>query len=235
LCDTVEQLFTHLSSLGVKWSQVQILSARPRDSCLELRRFAVTGVDGAFRIEGVVPGRYRLFAERAGFLEVEKHHPRSEGRILTLSAGQELKDLLVRLQASAVVVGRVTDEDGDPLPNAQVAVLRQRFVSGHSRFEQASAERTNDLGEYRITDLAAGSYFVSVSPPPNFKNLIETASGVSPVEPRDSAGAPDKPLPTSSNWNVPPKAVLVRRGIHETRSVVYSMRYFASGTPSRVN
>ena len=28
LCDTVEQLFTHLSSLGVKWSQVQILSAR---------------------------------------------------------------------------------------------------------------------------------------------------------------------------------------------------------------
>jgi hypothetical protein len=29
LCDTVEQLFTHLSSLGVKWSQVQILSARP--------------------------------------------------------------------------------------------------------------------------------------------------------------------------------------------------------------
>jgi hypothetical protein len=30
LCDTVEQLFTHLSFLGVKWSQVQILSARPR-------------------------------------------------------------------------------------------------------------------------------------------------------------------------------------------------------------
>jgi hypothetical protein len=27
LCDTVEQLFTHLSSLGVKWSQVQILAA----------------------------------------------------------------------------------------------------------------------------------------------------------------------------------------------------------------
>jgi len=25
----VEQQFTHLSSLGVKWSQVQILSARP--------------------------------------------------------------------------------------------------------------------------------------------------------------------------------------------------------------
>jgi len=31
LCDTVEQQFTHLSSLGVKWSQVQILSARQPD------------------------------------------------------------------------------------------------------------------------------------------------------------------------------------------------------------
>jgi hypothetical protein len=32
LCDAVEQLFTHLSFLGVKWSQVQILSARPDNS-----------------------------------------------------------------------------------------------------------------------------------------------------------------------------------------------------------
>ena len=35
-CDTVEQQFTHLSSLGVKWSQVQILSARLRKSSLDL-------------------------------------------------------------------------------------------------------------------------------------------------------------------------------------------------------
>ena len=32
LCDAAEQQFTHLSSLGVKWSQVQILSARQEKS-----------------------------------------------------------------------------------------------------------------------------------------------------------------------------------------------------------
>src|SRR5271165_1802197 len=37
---------------------------------------AVSGTDGVFRIEGVLPGRYRLFAERTGLLEFEKHHPR---------------------------------------------------------------------------------------------------------------------------------------------------------------
>jgi hypothetical protein len=46
LCDTVEQQFTHLSSLGVKWSQVQILSARHREVVFELRRFVVPDVDG---------------------------------------------------------------------------------------------------------------------------------------------------------------------------------------------
>lgn len=151
---------------------------------------AVSGPDGGFHIEGIVPGRYHLFAERTGLLEVDKHRARTDGRVLTLAAGQEIKDLRIRLQAAAVVRGRVTDEDGDPLANAQVAVLRQTFVSGRSRWEQAGAERTNDLGEYRVASLPAGNYYVSVTPPPDFKNLIE-AAGVA-AEPRaanDKVGA----------------------------------------------
>jgi hypothetical protein len=95
--------------------------------------------------------------------------------VLTLTAEQEVKDLRIQLQAAAVVRGRVTDEDGDPMANAQVSVLRQTYASGRSRLEQAGAERTNDLGEYRIAGLAAGSYYVSVNPPPDFKSLIEAA------------------------------------------------------------
>src|SRR5579863_2806841 len=70
---------------------------------------AVSGADGGFKIEGIVPGRYHLFAERTGLLEVDKHRARTDGRILTLAAGQELKDLRIRLQAAAVVRGRVTE------------------------------------------------------------------------------------------------------------------------------
>src|SRR5260370_22179010 len=69
---------------------------------------ALTGADGGFHIENIVPGRYRLFVERAGYQEIDKHHRRTEGRVLTLTAGQELKDLIIRLQAAAVVEGRVT-------------------------------------------------------------------------------------------------------------------------------
>lgn len=153
---------------------------------------ATSTADGTFHIEGILPGRYHLFVERTGFLEGDRHHARSEGRVLTLSAGQQLKDLQIHLQAAAVVRGRVTDEDGDPLANAQVSVLRQTFAGGHNRWEQSGAERTNDLGEYRVANLPAGNYYVSVTPPPDFKSLIEAAGGAGTA--KRNANAPE---PTS--------------------------------------
>lgn len=135
---------------------------------------ATSGPDGGFRIENILPGRYRLFAERSGFLDTDKHHARSEGRVLTLHAGQEITDLQLRLQAAAVLRGHVTDEDGDPMVGAEVSAMRQTFVSGHRHWEQVGSERTNDLGEYRIANLPAGNVYISVNPPPDFRNLIES-------------------------------------------------------------
>ncbi len=156
---------------------------------------AVTAADGLFHIAGIAPGRYRLFAERPGFLELGRRRVRTEGRVLNLVAGEELKDLQIRLQSAAVVRGRVTDEDGDPMLNAQVSVLRQTYASGHGRWEQVGSERTNDLGEYRIANLAAGNYYVSVSPPPDFKSLIEAAA--TPSSAARNSSTPEKSLATS--------------------------------------
>ncbi len=150
---------------------------------------ASTAADGSFRIENILPGRYHLFAERTGFLDSGRHRAQPEGRILTLTAGQEVKDLHLRLQAAAVVRGRVTDEDGDPMANAEVSIMRQTFLSGHSHWEQTGAERTNDLGEYRIANLSPGNVYVSVNPPPDFKSLIE-ASGANANQPHNADKAP---------------------------------------------
>ncbi len=150
---------------------------------------AITGADGSFRIENILPGRYRMFVERTGFQELDKHHRHSEGRVLALAAGQEMKDLVIHLQAAAVIEGRVTDEDGDPMAEAQVVVMRQIFVGGRSHWEQAGAERTNDLGEYRIPGLAAGSYLVSATPPPDLKSLIESSNAPADVRPNVAAAS----------------------------------------------
>jgi hypothetical protein len=153
---------------------------------------AVTAADGTFRIEGIAPGRYHLFAERTGLLEVQRRHPAPQGRVLTIASGQELKDVQIRLQAAAVVRGRVTDEDGDPMAAAQVNVMRQTFSTGRSRWEQVQSERTNDLGEYRVANLPAGNYYVSVSPPPDFRVFIEgTGKVATSASTPNAAAKPD--------------------------------------------
>jgi hypothetical protein len=156
---------------------------------------ALTAPDGSFHIENIAPGRYHMFVERSGFQEIDKHRHRTDGRVLTLVAGQEMKDLVIHLQAAAVLVGRVTDEDGDPMPESQVAVLRQTFVAGRSHWEQVGAERTNDLGEYRIAGLAASSYFIAVTPPPDFRRLIKANAPAPAVHAGTSAS--DKPAPAA--------------------------------------
>jgi hypothetical protein len=168
---TIEGIVTHdPDSQPVKKALIELIA----DNQAQAGNYTtLTGSDGAFRIDNITPGRYHLFAERSGFLDTDKQRGRTDGRILTLTAGQELKDLHLRLQAAAVIHGRVTDEDGDPLPNAEVTALHQTFIAGHKHWEQAGAERTNDLGEYRIASLPAGNIYISVSPPPDFKSLIE--------------------------------------------------------------
>jgi protocatechuate 3,4-dioxygenase beta subunit len=183
----------------VKKALIELIAANQGESG---NYTALTGADGQFHIDGIAPGRYVLFVERTGYLEVDKHHPRTEGRTLTLSAGQELKSLLIRVQAAAVVEGRVTDEDGEPLSNAQVTVWRQTFASGRPGWEQAGGQSTNDLGEYRIPNLGAGNYFVSVTPPPDLKSMVESAgnapAGDQKNDPKNAASeTAGRPLPTS--------------------------------------
>jgi hypothetical protein len=139
----------------------------------------VTNADGLFHIGGIAPGRYHLFAERTGYVEGRHSGSRGQGRILTLAAGQDLKDIQIDLAAAATVTGRVTDEDGDPLENTEVSVLRRSFARGRTHWQQMASERTNDLGEYRIPGLPSGNYYVSVNPPPDFKTLLDSEN--SPV------------------------------------------------------
>ncbi len=176
----------------LKKALIELIAESPSDGG---NHTALTGPDGAFHIENILPGRYRLFVERTGYQENDKSHHRSDGRVLALTDGQQLSDVVIRLQAAAVIEGRVTDEDGDPMTDAQVAVLRQTFVAGRSHWEQTRAERTNDLGEYRIPGLPAGNYFVSVTPPPDFRSLIETASAVTAGA--NHGVANDKTVPTA--------------------------------------
>jgi hypothetical protein len=143
----------------VKTATVQLQSLQDLAHTISV----VTDMSGRFQLSGIDPGRYRLKVSRAGFVmqEYGQRTPNDPGAEIRLSAGQNLRDLLFRLIPWGVIAGRVLDEEGEPLPWAQVSALREVYSSGKRRLSSEALVPTNDLGEFRLFGLKPGRYFVS--------------------------------------------------------------------------
>jgi protocatechuate 3,4-dioxygenase beta subunit len=134
---------------------------------------ATSDQDGRFAIRDIQPGRYKLFVERTGFIEVDAKRRHSPGALLSFAAGEQVKDRNLHMLPAAILTGRVVDEDGDPMANVEITVLRRRSTS----FEPSGSAQTNDLGEYRIGGLMSGKYYVAASPLPNFQSMVPVLKG----------------------------------------------------------
>jgi Carboxypeptidase regulatory-like domain len=96
--------------------------------------------------------------------------------MLTLSAGQHMKELSLRMTPQAAITGRITDDNNDPVVSATVRVMRYRYVMGRRQLSPAGSATTNDLGEYRIYGLAAGRYYLAARENENNWESIVDAS-----------------------------------------------------------
>jgi hypothetical protein len=124
---------------------------------------AITDSGGQFVLKDIDPGRYRLSAERNGFLR-QSYGARSRGdagALLTLEPGQRMQKIVIKLMPQGVITGRVVDEDGEPVANVTVQTLRKVYMQGRRQLVPGLAAQSNDLGEYRINGLSAGKYYVA--------------------------------------------------------------------------
>lgn len=145
---------------------------------------ASTDGDGRFRIENVLPGRYRVYLERTGLVEVNERGLKSDVNTFTVQAGQSLESLLFRMVPTAVISGRVTDEDGDPMSG--VRVIAQKKKPGKATRETAGTDATNDLGEYRLPGLFPGQYWIVAMPPPDIRDYEQPEKSPKGDNPSDT-------------------------------------------------
>jgi hypothetical protein len=73
---------------------------------------ATSDAEGRFKIAEILPGRYRVVLERTGYVGIDKKKNRALGWMLSIEAGQEIKDQKLHMLAAAIVTGRVLDERG---------------------------------------------------------------------------------------------------------------------------
>jgi hypothetical protein len=121
--------------------------------------------DGKFLFENVQPGSYTLSARRAGFVGQYETSP------YVLTAGQVVKDVVMKLPKQGTISGRVIDQDGDPIPKAEVEALSRNFVTGQRVLGRASGASTDNQGGFLIDDLSPGRYYILVVDHPENRGI----------------------------------------------------------------
>ena len=125
-----------------------------------------TNSQGVFEFTELPAGRYTLTASRGGYLRLQfgQRHPGEAGRPIYLVDGQKMTNADFALPGASTMVGRITDEVGDPLPGASIFPMQWKYFRGRRRVVPVSGggpfNRTDDTGGYRITGLEPGEYFV---------------------------------------------------------------------------
>lgn len=128
-------------------------------------RAALTDDAGAFELSDLPAGRYSVTVSKNGFITLSwgQRRPLQAGTPLQLADGQQMKGVDFRLPRGGAIAGRISDEDGEPIPGASVRAMRYEYQQGDRRLVQAGAGQTDDKGQYRVWGLMPGDYYVTAT------------------------------------------------------------------------
>lgn len=126
----------------------------------------VTDADGRFTFTNCPAAKYSLLAQRRGDPEIYGYQG-TEGYSTGIVTGPafQTEKLIFPLEAPASIAGLVTD-DGDPVTQATVILLRKSVSSGRHQVTQAEQKMTGSSGRFRFAHLSPGTYFVAVQARP---------------------------------------------------------------------
>ena len=119
---------------------------------------AATDSDGRWEIGDLPAGEYHATASKSGY--ANRIFELGRGIQLTVARPEQTVDLtLVR---GAVLSGRVTDAEGEPIASVQVMALKEMPVGrGIRQWRAANGTTTDDRGQFRVFGLEAGEYVLA--------------------------------------------------------------------------
>src|SRR6266478_2669219 len=157
-------------------TRVTIMDAKVRQNI----QFVVTSDDGRFEFH-VPAGKFALQGAKRGFITAAYNQHDQFSTAIVTGADIDAENLTFRLSPNAVLTGRVLDEFGEPLRSAQIIVYRENRFSGISRISRFRGATTDDHGEYEVTPLDEGTYFVSAKATPWSRFLQRLLPKVQPI------------------------------------------------------
>jgi hypothetical protein len=141
-----------------------------RDQKLE----QVTKQDGRFSFAVSQAGKYQLHITKPGY-PVQAY--RQTGFVGVLSAivvrdDQDTSHIVFEANRGGAITGQIKDEDSDPVGNALVSVFQALIVGGERKIIARGQTRANASGEFRVSGLPRGNYYVCAMGRPWFADSL---------------------------------------------------------------
>ena len=116
---------------------------------------ATTDATGKWTLNNVGCAPVMLQVSRPGFLNMAP----TQAKPIQLVSGATVHDIRTALTPQSVAIGKVLDDQGDPVQGVQITALSLRVSpEGRLRFQAGGSAMSNDIGEFRLANLQPGKY-----------------------------------------------------------------------------
>ena len=189
--------------------QAMAAATKGMSQAMDMVNASTVGLNGEFKFAGVKPGTYYVHALYAGYTDsldqfsdedFASTDPAMRARIAQIPSvtvtGTDSAHAELRLERGAAISGRLLFDDGSPAVGWTLSVIKPGTPESASEAAQVAMNqalalngavqiaKSDDLGRFRITGLAAGDYAVRASmAAPSIgitaNNILDGGSGIS--------------------------------------------------------
>jgi hypothetical protein len=126
-----------------------------------------TDRDGTFSFASLPDGRFELRASHRGFVTADFEDHQGFSTAIVTGGALDTTGLRFTLEPQAAIYGTVTEDSGDPVPNARVSLYSRNGGSG--RIVRAGIIGADVMGHFEFPHLAPGSYYLCAAGEPWYR------------------------------------------------------------------
>jgi hypothetical protein len=123
----------------------------------------ITGDNGQFVFSDLAAGKYSLRAQRRGYVTQFFDQHGLLASSIAVGPDVDSSHLVFPLSPESSIVGAITDEAGEPVPDAQVLLYETSVIEGVQGTRLHGTTSTDDEGYYEFAHLSSGRFMMAVS------------------------------------------------------------------------
>jgi Carboxypeptidase regulatory-like domain len=124
-------------------------------------------LEGKFSFANLPDGRFELRGSHRGFVAADFEDHQGFSTAIVTSEGLDTTGLRFTLEPQAAIYGTVTEDSGDPVPNARVSLYHR--IGGSGRMVRAGIAGADVMGHFEFPHLAPGNYYLCAAGVPWYR------------------------------------------------------------------